>query len=106
MSRKGQLMDLKFKWHCHEVVKELLFKMFSLSSILTFYVFLKIYKWMDLGPAVFAKKMARDKIGPYDMLSYLWWNELWPIILLIPVAIVLDIVIRRTFLKESAVWTD
>ena len=88
-------MDLRMKWHSHEILKEWFSRIFSLSSLLIFYIFLKMYKWIGIGPVLMAKQWAIGRIKGYEVLSYYWSNELWPLVWWIPWMVLADIIIKR-----------
>lgn len=92
-------MDFELKWLSHQIVKEWLLRMFSLSTVITFIAFMKMYKWLVLGPAVFAREWSAKQISSYHVLEYLWQSELRPLLLLLPVAALVDILIKKLVIE-------
>lgn len=88
-------MSPKTNYEVRSYFSEVLENILTLTFLIQFLLILKIYKWTALGPKLFQAKVIGGAATSYAELYTAWNYELWPLVKWFPVAIVLDVFIRR-----------
>lgn len=94
-------MNFEIKLMLHEITIEWLKKLFSLTSVFTFLAFMKMYKWLSLGPMVFKAQWQASGYTGYQVLNAIWTEDLRYILLLLPVLSFIDIAIKKVFFTKK-----
>lgn len=95
-------MNPKTKFWINTTGREIALEAFSLPMALQALILLKIYKWTNLGPTLFQQKFLGGKNTNYQVLQFLWSYEIWPLVKWIPVAIVLNVLVKKLMRQSKS----
>jgi hypothetical protein len=89
--RLGTLMGLKLKWQLRQIALEYVTWLFSLTSTLLAYIGITFWKYVQYGGELNWPKGT--KLG--WMLEWFYLNHIKAVVIWIPIALFVDILIRR-----------
>lgn len=90
-------MHPKLKYSAYEIANEWLLKCVSLQMAVTCMIVFKLAKYFYLGPLVLSKSWHQSKISSYQILKIVWSEEIFHWVMLLPVAVLADIILRKLF---------
>lgn len=90
----------KLKFYGKELLLECLSKFMTFQTLITALIIFKIAKYFYFGSEHAARIWSMNKISSYQILSYVWREEIFRLVLVLPVAMLLDILVKGA-IKES-----
>lgn len=94
-------MNPKLKFWTNTTAREIACETFNFKMAIQVLIVLKIYKWTSLGPDLFEQKFLAPKQTAYQVLQFLWQTEIWPSLVWIPVAIILDVLLKQCITRRE-----
>lgn len=93
-------MHNKLKFYAKELFIEWLSKFMTFQTLVTAMIIFKIAKYFYFGSEHAAKIWSMNKISSYQILSFVWEEEILRLVLVLPVAMLLDIILKKA-IKEN-----
>jgi len=90
----------KLKFYGKELLLEWLSKFMTFQTLITVLIIFKIAKYFYFGSEHAAKIWSMNKISSYQVLSYVWREEIFRLVLVLPVAMLLDILLKDIMKKK------
>lgn len=85
-------MHNKLKFYAKELFLKWLSKLMTFQTLVTALIIIKIAKYFYFGSEHAAKIWSMNKISSYQILSFVWEEEILRLVLVLPVAMLLDII--------------
>ena len=86
-------MHNKLKFYAKELFLKWLSKLMTFQTLVTAWIIIKIAKYFYFGSEHAAKIWSMNKISSYQILSFVWEEEILRLVLVLPVAMLLDIIL-------------
>jgi len=86
-------MHNKLKFYAKELFLKWLSKLMTFQTLVTALIIIKIAKYFYFGSEHAAKIWSMNKISSYQILSFVWEEEILRLVLVLPVAMLLDIIL-------------
>lgn len=83
----------KLKFYAKELFLRWLSKLMTFQTLVTALIIIKIAKYFYFGSEHAAKIWSMNKISSYQILSFVWEEEILRLVLVLPVAMLLDIIL-------------
>ena len=93
-------MHNKLKFYARELLLDWLSKFMTFQTLVTVMIIFKIAKYFYFGSEHAARIWSLNKISSYQILSFVWKEEILRLVLVLPLAMLLDIILRRA-IKEN-----
>ena len=90
----------KFKFYGKKLLFQWLSKFLTVQTLITAMIIFKIAKYFYFGSKHAARIWSLNKISSYQILSFVWKEEILRLVLVLPLAMLLDIILRRA-IKEN-----
>lgn len=90
-------MNLKFKYFLTELFFEWSAKFFTLQTTVIAWIVFIIAKYFYFGSHHMQKYWHQSKFTSYQILEFIWDRQLSRLVMVLPIAIFLDILIKRIF---------
>ena len=88
------VMHNKLKFYARELFLEWLSKFLTFQTFVTAMIIFKIAKYFYFGSEHAAKIWSMNKISSYQVLSFVWKGEVFRLVLVLPLAMLLDIFLK------------
>ena len=92
-------MNLKFKWHLRQIALGLLASLFSLTSFLFYWMAVRAFYLYQYGLAMYPNHSWPKQPTLQCTLSTFYSLSIHPLVILIPLTIVFDLILRRFLWK-------
>lgn len=86
-------MHNKLKFYAKKLFLKWLSKLMTFQTLVTALIIIKIAKYFYFGSEHAAKIWSMNKISSYQILSFVWEEEILRLVLVLPVAMLLDIIL-------------
>ncbi len=86
-------MHNKLKFYAKELFLRWLSKLMTFQTLVTALIIIKIAKYFYFGSEHAARIWSMNKISSYQILSFVWEEEILRLVLVLPVAMLLDIIL-------------
>ncbi len=86
-------MHNKLKFYAKELFLKWLSKLMTFQTLVTALIIIKIAKYFYFGSEHAARIWSMNKISSYQILSFVWEEEILRLVLVLPVAMLLDIIL-------------
>lgn len=86
-------MHNKLKFYAKILFLKWLSKLMTFQTLVTALIIIKIAKYFYFGSEHAAKIWSMNKISSYQILSFVWEEEILRLVLVLPVAMLLDIIL-------------
>lgn len=93
-------MHNKLRFYAKGLFLEWLSKFMTFQTLVTAVIIFKIAKYFYFGSEHAAKIWSMNKVSSYQILSYVWREEVFRLVLVLPVAMLLDILLKEIRKKK------
>ena len=90
----------KFKFYGRKLLFQWLSKFMTVQTVITAVIILKIAKYFYFGPAHAAKVWSMNKVTSYGVLTHVWEEEIFRLVLVLPIAMLIDLFIQDIWKKK------
>ena len=93
-------MNLKSMWMLRNFLLDALYWLFSASAFVCVFAWIKTEKLYQFGPWMYQGNLNDPNHWLQVHTSY-WKSDVWPVLYLLPIAIIFDLLTRRFYAKVS-----
>ena len=96
-------MFQQIRYYAHDFMQEWLSKLFTLQTVVVVMIILKIAKYFYYGSEHMQNYWHEHKTTSYQILTWVWEKEISGLVMILPLAILGDVILKRVF-PEEFVW--
>ena len=91
----------KFKFYGRKLLFQWLSKFMTVQTVITAVIIFKIAKYFYIGPAHAAKFWSMNKVTSYGVLTHVWEEEIFRLVLVLPIAMLIDLILEDIWKKKT-----
>lgn len=96
-------MFQQFKYYALDLIQEWLSRFLTLEMIVFVMIILRLMKYFYFSSMTMSNQWHQTKTTSYQVLEYVWHHEISSLVMILPLAMLMDVFLKRMF-PEKFAW--